>query len=56
MKLSKWPAKEQKGGKKSKRSGEERNQKEKVKTAVSFLNLQSPNLLSVHAQKYICTS
>ena len=51
MKLSKCPAKEQKGGKKIKRRGEERNQKDKVKTAVSFLNLKSPNLISVHAQK-----
>ena len=47
MKPTKCPAREKKRGKKSKKRGEERTRKVKVKTAVSLL---TPKVLSTHAR------
>ena len=44
------PSKRKKSGKKSERTGEEKQQREKVKTAVSLLNPKLTILLSAHAQ------
>ena len=50
MKPTKCPAREKKWGKKSKKRGEERKRKVKVKTAVSLNPKKLEILLSAHAR------
>ena len=49
MKPTKCPASKKKMSKKSKKRGEERKGKVKVKTAVSFLNPKTRNLKILHS-------